>query len=131
MNDKSTNFVANQQHLIHQLPAGLLEGDKRTELFGCRKTKKVFVLSDGKTISFKKLPQPMKALLLKKMLSDEKAMQDLKHLSVEEALEKFTFCVFGSADSTPDFDENGNLKDGDNFICGNKNCKCYTWSSKK
>jgi len=131
MLDKSTNFVANPQHIIHQLPAGLIQGDTRTELFGCRKTKRVFVLSNGQTVSFKNLNQPLKALILQKMLADEKAMLDLRHLAVDDALENFAFCVFGSADAYADFDEKGNLKEGDNFICGKKNCTCYTWASKK
>jgi DNA-binding CsgD family transcriptional regulator len=125
MNDKSTN-----KNVIHQIPAGLLIGDKSTELFGCRETKRVFALSNGKTIAFNDLNPEKRALIFEKLLSDDKALNDLKYLSQSEAIEKFAFCIYGAADHEPDFDEAGNLNAADNFICSN-NCQCLKWTSKK
>lgn len=125
MSDKFTT-----SHLIHQIPAGLLVGDNSTELFACRSTKKVFALSNGKTIPFNELSPVKRALIFEKLLSDDKAMEDLKDLKQNEAIEQFAFCVYGAADHEPDFDAEGNLKEADNFICSD-NCKCLKWSSKK
>ena len=115
--------------LIHQIPAGIMIGDKRTEMFGCRETKRVFALSNGKTISFQELNPIKRALIFEKLLSDEAAIHDLKELPQAEAIERFAFCIFGAADHEPDFCENGQLKEADNFICSN-NCKCLKWNSK-
>lgn len=115
--------------IIHQIPAGLMIGDKSTELFGCRETKRVFALSNGQTIKFEELHPTKRALIFEKLLSDEVAIQDLKDLPQAEAIEHFAFCVYGAADHEPDFDCNGNLKQADNFICSN-NCKCLKWESK-
>ncbi len=115
--------------VIHQIPAGLLIGDKATELFGCRETKKVFALSDGKTISFNELNPIKRAQIFEKLLSDNVAFDDLKHLTQNEAIEQFAFCVFGAADHEPDFCSDGQLKEADNFICSN-NCQCLKWNSK-
>ena len=104
-------------------------GDTSTELFGCRETKRVYALSNGQTISFDELDQVKRALIFEKLLSDDNALEDLKHLSQAEAIEQYAFCVYGAADHEPDFDENGNLKQADNFICSN-NCKCLKWNSK-
>lgn len=117
------------KEVIHQIPAGLLLGDKSTELFGCRETKKVFALSNGKTISFNELNPEKRALIFEKLLSDDVAFEDLKHLSQNEAIEQFAFCVYGAADHEPDFCKDGSLKEADNFICSN-NCKCLKWFSK-
>lgn len=115
--------------VIHQIPAGLMIGDKSTELFGCRETKRVFALSDGKTIKFEELNPKKRALIFEKLLSDEVAIQDLKDLPQAEAIEHFAFCVYGAADHEPDFDCDGNLKKADNFICSNS-CICLKWKSK-
>lgn len=125
MSDKFTT-----SHLIHQIPAGLLVGDNSTELFACRSTKKVFALSNGKTIPFNELAPIKRALIFEKLLSDDKAMEDLKELNQNEAIEQFAFCVYGAADHEPDFDAEGNLQEADNFICSD-NCKCLKWESKK
>ena len=122
--DKCTN-----NPIIHQIPAGLMIGDTSTELFGCRETKRVYALSNGQTISFDELDQVKRALIFEKLLSDDNALEDLKHLSQAEAIEQYAFCVYGAADHEPDFDEKGNLKQADNFICSN-NCKCLKWNSK-
>lgn len=116
--------------VIHQIPAGLLIGDTTTELFGCRETKKVYALSNGKTINFEDLNPHKKALIFEKLLLDDQALEDLKHLKQNEAIERFAFCIYGAADHEPDFDNDGNLKEADNFICSN-NCQCLKWQSKK
>jgi len=115
--------------LIHQIPAGIMIGDTRTEMFGCRETKRVFALSNGKTITFEELNPTKRALIFEKLLSDEAAVQDLKELTQSEAIEHFAFCIYGAADHEPDFCEDGKLKDADNFICSNA-CKCLKWNSK-
>lgn len=122
-----SKFTTNQ--VIHQIPAGLLIGDNSTELFGCRDTKKVFALSNGKTIPFNQLNPEKRALIFEKLLSDDAAFEDLKNLTQNEAIEQFAFCVYGAADHVPDFCANGELKEADNFICSD-NCKCLKWNSK-
>jgi DNA-binding CsgD family transcriptional regulator len=125
MNDKFT--IKND---VHQIPAGLLMGDKRTELFGCKETKRTFFITDGKTYNFKELKGELKAQIFTELLNDDAAIEDLKNLSQEDAIEKFAFCNYGAADHEPDFCENGTLKKPDNFICSN-NCMCLKWKSKK
>lgn len=115
--------------VIHQIPAGLMIGDKSTELFGCRETKRVFAITNGQTLKFEELHPTKRALIFEKLLSDEVAIQDLKDLPQAEAIERFAFCVYGAADHEPDFDSDGNLKKADNFICSN-NCRCLKWESK-
>lgn len=116
--------------VIHQIPAGIMIGDTSTELFGCRKTKRVYALSNGQTIAFNDLNPYKRALIFEKLLSDTNAFQDLKHLSQSEAIEQFAFCIYGAADHEPDFCIKGKLKDADNFICSNR-CRCLKWDSKK
>lgn len=123
------NTKSKTKKIIHQIPAGLMIGDRTTELFGCRDTKKVFALSNGKTQPFSSISAEKKALLFEKLLNDDVAINDLKDLSHSDALEKFAFCVYGAADHEPDFDEEGNLNKADNFICSN-NCECLKWKSK-
>lgn len=129
MLDKCTENVANKQHLIHRLPAGMMQGDTSTELFACRDTQKVFAISDGRTYPFEELPIVMRAQIFEKLLNDPKALEDLKHLPMEKAVEKFAFCIYGAADSNPDFNAQGKLKEADNFICST-NCQCLKWTSK-
>lgn len=124
MNDK-----VNNNSLIHQLPAGLIKGDTRTELFGCRDTKKVFAVSNGETKSFNEISPAMKASIFEQMLNDDVAMNDLRHLPHDEALEQYAFCLFGDANHEPDFCEKGNIQKADNFMCSD-NCKCLNWKSK-
>ena len=119
----------NENQLIHQLPAGILVGDHTTELFGCRTTKQVFVLSNGLTKPFSNLSDDKKALLMEKLSDDDKAIGDLLHLPMIKALEQFSFCLYGAADSEADFDEAGNLMKEDNFMCSD-NCQCLKWKSK-
>lgn len=124
MESKAT--IKNQ---IHQIPAGLLPGDNRTEIFGDRKTKKTFFVSNGQTFQFKDIEPLKKAQIFQQLLNDDLAFEDLKHLPQEEATEKFAFCIYGAADHVADFTENGLLNKADNFICSN-NCKCLKWKSK-
>jgi len=114
---------------IHQIPAGLLIGDRQTEIFGCRSTKKTFYVTNGQTFQFAKLEPSKKAQIFEQLLKDDVAFEDLKHLSHEEATEKFAFCVYGAADHVADFTECGKLNKADNFICSN-NCQCLKWKSK-
>lgn len=130
MLDKFTTNVGINQHLIHRLPAGMMHDDSSTELFGCRTTKKVFAISKGNTISFEKLEPIKRAQIFERLLDDPIAMNDLKNLPQDKAIEQFAFCVFGAADSEPDFCKNGELQAADNFICSD-NCMCLKWPSKK
>lgn len=120
----------NKKGIIHQLPSGIMKGDKTTELFSERETKRVFILHDGQTLPFSSLDKKKRAELLDKLTQDEVALNDLKGLPLDEALERFAFCVYGAADSDPDFNEKGELQQGDNFMCSN-NCKCFKWKSKE
>jgi DNA-binding NarL/FixJ family response regulator len=129
MYSKSTTNVANPQHLIHRLPAGMMQGDKSTEIFACRESQKLFALSDGKSIPFEELDPALRAQIFEKLLDDSKALEDLKHFNQSDALSKYAFCIYGAADSNPDFCADGNLKEADNFICGNS-CQCLKWQSK-
>jgi len=114
---------------IHQIPAGLLIGDNRTEIFGDRKTKKSFFVSNGRSFPFSELEPLKKAQIFEQLLNDETALEDLKDLNPEEATERFAFCIYGAADHIADFNERGQLNKSDNFICSN-NCKCLKWKSK-
>lgn len=130
MNDKCTININNNQNLIHRLPAGMINGDLSTELFSERNTKKVFAISNGRTIPFEGINPKMRAQIFERLLDDEIAIEDLKHLDQKEAIEQYAFCVFGAADSDADFCSDGNLQQPDNFICSN-NCFCLKWNSKK
>ncbi|HSD07927.1 response regulator transcription factor, partial [Flavobacterium sp.] len=70
-----------------------------------------------------------KAQIFEQFIKDEVAFADLRHLSPEEAIEQYAFCIYGAADHIADFNENGKLNKSDNFICSN-NCKCLKWKSK-
>ncbi len=116
--------------VIHQLPAGLLQNDNGTEIFSCRKTKRVFFLKAGKSLPFSEMNPEKKVLIFEQLLNDDVAMQDLKHLDLSEALERYAFCVYGSLDSEPDFISPDKLDKSDNFLCGT-NCKCLKWKTKQ
>lgn len=124
MESKST--IKNE---IHQIPAGILIGDKRTEIFGCRTSKKTFFISNGQTFKFRELEPSKKAQIFEQLLNDDVAYSDLKHLPHDEAIEEYSFCIYGAADHEADFCENGKLNKSDNFICSN-NCHCLKWKSK-
>jgi DNA-binding CsgD family transcriptional regulator len=128
MNHKpTTNYPPGQ---MHRLPAGLIPGDKSTELFGCRETFTVWAMSDGKTIPFAQVDAQLKAMIMTRLIDDDVAYNSLFHLGADAALEHYAFCVYGSADHDADFDAAGNLGRTDNFICGRPNCNCMDWESK-
>lgn len=128
MFDKLTKKKQNKQG---QLPiAGLLPGDYATELFGVKETRKVFGICNGCTIPFLHIHPDLKAELFTMLLEDDKAMQDLKDMTAEAALEEYAFCLYGDADGTPDFDANGKPGTSENFTCG-KNCRCLNWKNKR
>lgn len=118
------------QKLIHKLPAGLLPGDQSIEILADRETRKLFFIQNGSVYSFKDLSNAYKRQLLVKLLADKPALKDLGYLGYSKALEEFAFCLFGGADSNPDFDEDGKLGVVENFRCG-LNCRCLSWKSKK
>jgi DNA-binding CsgD family transcriptional regulator len=118
-----------KENQIHQIPAGLLLGDKRTEIFGCRTTKKTFFVTNGQTSHFNEICGKKKALIFEQLLNDDHAIEDLKNLPQNEAIEKFAFCIYGAADHEADFSEDGKLNKSDNFICSN-DCQCLKWKSK-
>jgi DNA-binding CsgD family transcriptional regulator len=130
MRDKYITNSDNNQNFIHRLPAGMMMGDLSTELFSERTTKKVFAISNGKTVSFEDLNPKMRAQIFERLLDDDRAIEDLKHLTQKEAIEHYAFCVFGAADSAADFCADGHLQEADNFICSD-NCLCLNWKSKK
>lgn len=130
MKSENTNFVSTPQHLIHNIPAGMLQDDATTEIFSCRTSKKVYAVSKGITVPFNEISNLKKALIFEKLLSDDVAMHDLKHLSQSDAIERYAYCMFGSLDAVPDFKENGDLGACDNFICSS-DCQCIYWKTKK
>ena len=127
MSKFTTNLPQSQ---TKRLPAGLLPGDLSVELFGLRESRKVFAISNGNTIPFKKIPQEIKAIILERMLSDVIAKEDLSCLSHDEALEEYAFCLYGAADSAPDFTPEGKAGAPENFVCG-VNCRCLQWQTKQ
>ena len=129
MPDKLTLNVGTDQ-LIHRIPAGVMPNDYSTELFGCRTTGKVFAFSGGNTIPFHELCPSKISQIEERLLADPIALESLKHMSWDDAVEKYSFCIFGSADSEADICLNGELKEADNFICSG-NCMCLKWASKK
>jgi len=128
MNDKSNTKKQDKQ--VHTLPAGIIPGDHRTELFGIRETRKVFGLCNGGTIPFAQTNPAQKAEIFALMLKDPVAMHDLRDLDHEAALEEFAFCMYGDLDDTPDFMADGSAGPSENFRCGD-NCRCLNWPSKK
>jgi len=127
MKDKSTTKKQDKQ--VHSLPAGLIPGDHRTELFGIRETRKVYGLSNGATIPFANIDPLQKAEIFALMLQDSIAMEDLRYMTSEAALEEFAFCMYGDMDDTPDFTADGSAGPSENFRCG-ANCRCLAWKSK-
>ncbi|UOY07752.1 DNA-binding response regulator [Muricauda sp. SCSIO 64092] len=116
--------------VIHKIPAGLLPTDRSIELFGDRRTNRVFFMHNGKTLPFCELKNKAREQLLQLLMNDKVAMKDLKHLPINEALEQFAFCVFGTLDHEADVDADGNLGNSDNFMCGKATCNCKHWKSK-
>lgn len=109
--------------------AGIIPGDYSIEFIGIRETKSVFTLQNGKCIPFCNIPGELKAKLFALMLSDEKAISDLRHMDEEDALERFVFCLFGDVDHMPDVTACGQISPSENFRCGT-DCTCLGWSTK-
>ena len=127
MKDKCNTKKQDSQ--VHTLPAGLIPGDHRTELFGIRETRKVFALSNGRTIPFAQINPAQKAEIFELMLKDPIALNDLRNMDHDAALEEFAFCMYGDADNTPDFLPSGAAGPSENFRCS-ANCRCLAWKSK-
>ncbi|QQV89962.1 transcriptional regulator [Cellulophaga phage Ingeline_1] len=115
---------------IFNLPAGLLPNDNSTELFGDRKTGKVYFMTKGKTLAFRYLSKNIKEQLLKKLLADPVASEQLKALPFSVAIERFAYCLYGGLDHTPDINETGVIGLSENFQCLDKGCNCKNWHSK-
>jgi DNA-binding CsgD family transcriptional regulator len=127
MNDKFTQLRPNMQ--VRRLPAGILPGDSKTELFGDIKTRKVYGIRNGATIPFDQVNPSFKVNLYKRMLEDSAAMEDLRHKPWNEALEEFAFCLYGAADHSADILSDGTAGPAENFMCST-NCRCLAWKSK-
>lgn len=117
--------------VIHTIPAGIMPGDSDTEFFGDRSTLKVFFMSNGRTFPFSALNKKVRNRLLNQLLADEVAKKELAHLPVSKALERYTYCLYGTLDHNPDVSRTGMLNGSDNFICGIDGCNCMNWSSKQ
>jgi DNA-binding CsgD family transcriptional regulator len=107
----------------------MLPQDSGTEIFGCKETRKVYVMSKGTVIPFNDMNPVKRAGIFERLLDDDKAMQDLQDLPLDESLEEFAHCLWGSATDRADFCESGELKSPENFMCS-KNCRCVAWQSK-
>lgn len=117
----------NSKFTEKKLVPGILPGDFRGEIFGESKTRKVFFIQNGKSTP---LNRDIKALILEQLLEDKKAMTDLSHLTLSEAIEEYAFCCYGTLDGNPDILPNGELGKVESFRCSN-NCKCAKWPSKR
>lgn len=128
MLDKSTKIGIESN--VFQLPAGIHPNDSSTEIFQCQQSGDLLALSKGKTIHFRDVSRTIRAQILQMLLNDAVAMEDLRNYPPMEALERFTTCIFGAANSEADFDNYGKLNSTDNYICS-RNCKCLKWESKQ
>jgi DNA-binding CsgD family transcriptional regulator len=128
MLDKSTKNGLESN--VFKLPAGLHPKDASTEIFQDEQSGDLLAVSQGKSIHFREVNGKIRAQIFQLLLNDTVAMEDLRKYPPMEALERFTKCIFGAANSEPDFDENGNLNATDNRICS-RNCMCLKWESKK
>lgn len=115
---------------IHAPIHGMLPEDKGIEFYADLTSHRMFFMQAGERKSFHQLPRDIAAALIDKLTADKKARQDLAHLPINEAMERFAFCVYGGADHMPDVNEKGELQESDNFRCSN-NCSCLKWESKK
>lgn len=126
-------FNSTSQPLLHPLAAGLLPGDFSTELFGDRQLRTLHFLNNGSVKTFKDLPQPLRVQieewLRQDILNDKHVKSHLGKMPWSEALEEYSFCLFGSADNNPDFCSKGKIQKPDNFRCGD-NCRCLKWKRK-
>jgi DNA-binding CsgD family transcriptional regulator len=117
--------------VIHKIPAGIIPGDNGTEFFGDRRNMKVFFMHNGKTLPFREIGSRVRSRLLEQLMNDEVARKDLAHMPVNDALERYTYCLYGTLDHKPDVTKTGMLNGSDNFICGISGCNCMNWKSKQ
>lgn len=115
---------------IHTLPAGIIPGDFSTELFAAPKSRSVHFLQNAQVKKFTDLPIKLKKQLENWLFLDKPAQADLSGMKWSEALEEYAYCLFGSADASPDFCSSGNIQKPDNFRCSG-NCRCLAWDKKK
>lgn len=116
--------------VTQNLISGIIPGDKKIELFGERKHRKVFFIQNGKTKPFNQLNNIAKDNLLEMFLNDDVAMRDLGNLSLSAALEEFVFHCFGAADNQTDIYANGTIGNVETTAC-TASCMCAKWKSKK
>lgn len=119
MKDKS-----NEKKLI----SGILPGDLRAEIFGDKRTRKIFFIKNGQTKEG--LRDELREKLLELLLLDKIAMKDLSSLPLTEAIDEYAFCCYGAIDSVTDVDVEGNIGSVENFSCSTS-CRCEKWESKK
>lgn len=115
----NTNFIS-----------GIMPNDKNIEIFGCKTTRKVFFIQNGKTQPFNDLDKSKKESIAELFFSDAVAQKDLGHLKLSEALEEYALCCFGAADNSTDIFEDGTLGNVEFNIC-EPGCRCEKWDSKK
>ncbi|MFP9099106.1 hypothetical protein ACLI09_08635 [Flavobacterium sp. RHBU_24] len=87
--------------------------------------------TNGRRIAFADLHGDITVHFYERMLKDEVAMEALRHMEYQDALERFVYCLYGAADSTPDINDMGAIGPAENFNCGITGCNCSTWPSKK
>lgn len=115
----NTNFIS-----------GIMPNDKKIEIFGCKTTRKVFFIQNGKTQTFNELDKKKKESIADLFFSDAVAQKDLGYLKLTEALEEFALCCFGAADNSTDIYEDGTLGNVEFNTC-DTGCRCEKWESKK
>lgn len=116
---------------LHPIPAGIMPTDDNVELFADPKTQRVLFSQNGSTFDFARLSVRYKNKLLKKLLGDPIAKEDLKHHALSEALMRFAYCVYGNLDHQPDITATGLVGVSDSYICGIEGCNCQNWHSKR
>ena len=117
--------------VIHKIPAGIMPGDDDTVFFGHRNSMKVFFMHNGKTLPFREISAMVRGRILTQLMADDVAMKDLAHMTINDALERYTYCLYGTLDHVPDVTKTGMLNGSDNFICGISGCNCMNWKSKQ
>lgn len=115
----NTNFIS-----------GIMPNDKKIEIFGCKTTRKVFFIQNGKTQAFNELDKKKKESIADLFFSDAVAQKDLGYLKLTEALEEFALCCFGAADNSTDIFEDGTLGNVEFNTC-QVGCRCEKWESKR
>lgn len=116
--------------ITKNLIPGILPDDLTAEIFGERRTRKVFFIQNGKTKGYAQISATLKAQIYEQLITDKNAVEDLKHLPISKAIEEYAFCCYGELDTNPDIEINGKLGPVENFSCGT-DCKCFKWDSKK